>query len=472
VRLAFRWLFLRKQSLALRVLLTSCAIGGLISLLASVYPKVVDNELIQLSEFVGGLTLLMFATLTFPYKPYRGIIVYLNIFCTFILCFLTIFVIAFLVNVQIQISMIIKIGLLIFGITLFAVIALRGGRQRNIILLTASFLSIIIGQRTLNTPLLPHYPSEVFRFEVPYLEFTGTPNMAGHNVLGYLGDLPVLPKSNEFRVLMLGNSTLYNSSIVATLQRIARDNNNNNSMFYNWSVVSQNSTMEVATILGRVIKYTPDLVILYDGAEDFYIPTLWDPRPGYPFNFIVSERSFNLMQGEDITSTLLLVLGNSHLIRSMFSQEIESYLMPLKPLKEAYNYGSSSWANKIVDLYLDNLDHACRIAEGSDFKLVVFLQPTVYSKKWLTADEQLFIDNAWRPYYKAQYDRARAGFDRLSQQYSDANKCFFIDLSDAYEEYSNRSTTIFYDIIHITPEGSEYTAQEMYKVLSSHHLVN
>ena len=449
-----------------KALLILCVLAGLLSLSASLIVYAKPNELAQLAEFIGGLFLLMLSTITVPTKLYRGLLSYLNLLCALFLCLLLSAVLLYMRTIPLQSTSVAKVGILVFGIGLISFIAFRGGPLRNAILTGAWIFCLAAGQISFNILLLPHYPVQEFRQPIPYLMFAGQPNTGDLNALGYLGSVPALPKKDEFRVLVLGNSTLYISTIVPTLQKLARTNGFPKATFYNWSVPSQVSGMEVSTIFHRGLNYQPDLIVLYDGQLDFGAPVYYDPRPGYPFNFIVYERGMNLLQGEDIGSTLLLLAANSHLVRSMFNQEIEADLIPLQPLRDAVSFGSSAWFDKTVDIYLDNLDHACQLAESGAFQFVAILQPSAYTKIHLTPQEEQGVpSDDYGPDFRADWERARLGFETLMLKHGAKRDCLFIDLSRMYDSYPNPDTAMFWDVAHVTPEGSDYAAQQIFNVL-------
>ncbi len=47
--------------------------------------------------------------------------------------------------------------------------------------------------------------------------------------------------------------------------------------------------MELARLVFEALAYQPDLIVSYSGANDIILPLSADPRPGYPFNFMIRE---------------------------------------------------------------------------------------------------------------------------------------------------------------------------------------
>src|SRR5205807_9482988 len=64
---------------------------------------------------------------------------------------------------------------------------------------------------------------------------------------------------------------------------------------YSLGVLSFVSGQELALLVHRLIDLKPDLVIAYDGGNDLYEPWVYDPRPGYPFNFVTEEEAMTAL---------------------------------------------------------------------------------------------------------------------------------------------------------------------------------
>jgi hypothetical protein len=351
-------------------------------------------------------------------------------------------------------------------------VALRSERRGNLILFFVITLALLIPQVGYLSPFLEsRFPAGVTRHPTPNVTFAGKPNVEGHNALGYRGDLPPTEKGEEYRVFMLGGSTVYNggsgTSLPEQLESMVHENGSGQTVVYNWGVVSASSAMEISTILHRVVNYQPDLVILYDGGNDVLHPYLYDPRPGYPFNFLLYERVPAILQEGDLATLSAMMMAQSDLARTFFAQELENVLAPVQQVREEVDYGSQQWEEEITDAYLHNVERACFQAKGFDFRLAVFLQPMGFLSPQ-RSDLDLIGDEDLQSYGRRQYDQIATGFDELNAEYGGNGRCAYVDLSRLCEG----DNCIFTDYVHVTPETRTYIAGHLYRHLSERDLVS
>ena len=151
------------------------------------------------------------------------------------------------------------------------------------------------------TPFEARFPVDAVRGPVPYSMFGGVPNAAlgaGYDVAerlnsqGYRGREATEPKPpDELRVVVLGGSTVFEGepTLPELLERELRKRGVANVACFNFGGVSSVSGMEVSRLLFEVTDLRPDVVVFYDGGNDLLLPAVYDPRPGYPFNFVVYE---------------------------------------------------------------------------------------------------------------------------------------------------------------------------------------
>jgi len=155
-----------------------------------------------------------------------------------------------------------------------------------------------------------------------------------------------------------------------------------------------------------------------------------------------------VLQYGDLPTLGTMALAQSDLIRVLFRLELEQRLGSLARVRAEAGYGTPGWEEEVVDGYLTNVDRACHLAEAFDFKLVVFLQPLAEGQ--FTPEYQSYIHR--------QYDRVRAGFDDLTEQYSGDGRCYFIDASDVCEEVGCQ----FEDYIHVFSWYNDDIARYIY----------
>lgn len=312
------------------------------------------------------------------------------------------------------------------------------------------------------------FPVGVARKPKPYAMFGGERNgiirKERFNGLGYRGNESAIPKpSDEFRVFMLGGSTVLNGEppIAVLLEEEFRNNNKGNVKVYNFGVASGVSSMELAQILFEISDLEPDLIIMYNGANDILHPYTWDPRPGYPFNFIVYEN--NPLLESDVRSypTFNLLLYGSNLARSLFPHHFVRSFIPLKEEKKKANWGSAGWRDKIAQIYINNLVKARMISNTFGSNYIAFFQPLVYYKDSLSTEERT---HRWNEDLKNHCIDIRSRILKKIKLCSNESEPLLIDLSDVYD---STPTRVFIDEAHTLQESKPTMAKAIYT-----HIVN
>ena len=125
-----------------------------------------------------------------------------------------------------------------------------------------------------NTPL----GEDIGRFPKPYVMFGGQPN--GRSAGGAQTKAP-----DEVRVIVVGGSAVLHGSapdqtIPGHLATLLRPAGFHRTTVYNFGSLSYVSGQELALLLHTVVDYQPEVVVVYDGGNDLYLPYVADPRPG------------------------------------------------------------------------------------------------------------------------------------------------------------------------------------------------
>ncbi len=394
----------------------------------------------------------------------------------------------------------IYLSLYIVPAVFFAVVISIGNKkfQRTFFICFASlFLFFEIG-----LTLFPRgsITKDFTHFSKPYVMFTGKPNasvmlvdganrQAGKKALWTMNELGLrieqpLPKQKgekEIRVFVVGGSAvLHGSPLVNTLSGQLEQCFHRDGMLevkvYNCGIRSFVSGQELSLILHTLVEYQPDLVVVYDGGNDIHQPYTYDPRPGYPYNFVIYEAGFARVNG---TASLAELLGGlfykSKLIQSLFQPGRYNYdtiisVDRAKEIKQACAYRSPGWETEIITRYIGNLEKMCHLAKGFDFKLAVFLQPVIYFKTPLVGRERALLgDDDFQNYMERQYARIKPILSDLNTKYAKENRYFFADLSNTFTGYDKE---VFWDFIHIDNEGNKVIAGRMYDFLKEKKILD
>lgn len=340
-------------------------------------------------------------------------------------------------------------------------------------LLLVDFISI----RLLPTraPIEQRFPVEVFRKPRPYTMFGGLPkarfdfeNARGEhefetlNSMGYRGPEPVVPKpAGEYRIIVLGGSTVFlgDPPIPASLEEEFRRNNLQHVKVYNFGVISSVSSMELAQIVFEVSELEPDLVVMYNGGNDILGPFRHDPRPGYPFNFLVYEG--NPLLESDVRSypAFSMLAYGSNLARYFFPSFFLDKFSSFDELRAEVNWGSEAWRDDIAHIYVHNLVKAHTIANSFGADFIAFAQPILYFKQTPAPEEADLAGNNERKQHCLDVrQRIR---DKIEQEEINAT-VKVVDLSVIYDDTAD---WVFTDAIHIRQEAQPVIIQAMYQNL-------
>lgn len=315
------------------------------------------------------------------------------------------------------------------------------------------------------SPFERRFPIELTRMPRPYTMFGGVPHarmvfgdrrvesLNAHGYRGRSADEPRAP--GEVRIFAVGGSTLFQGerSIPELLEAELRGRGLAGATVFNYGVVSSVCGQDLARVLFEVVDRDPDLVVFYNGGNDLISPALYDPRPGYPFNFAAYENNPLLRRELASYPALPLLAYGSNVARGLFGSYFARRFVDLDGYRRAAGFGEPAWKEAIASVYVDRLVRAQRVsgAFGADF--IAFFQPLVFYKAQLTPAESELVRssgslaplaNELRSIVRGELERARRGSGLRA-----------VDLSGLFE--SERGE-IFLDWIHTWPEGERRVA--------------
>jgi lysophospholipase L1-like esterase len=207
-----------------------------------------------------------------------------------------------------------------------------------------------------------------------------------------------------------------------------------------------------------VLEYEPDLIILYNGGNDITQPLSWDPRPGYPFNFLVYENHPLLESQIETYPFLPLVAYGSNLLRYIIPSYFINSFVSLDQLREQVGWQSEEWKNKIVDIYVKNLRKANKISHMFGVKFITFFQPLVYFKEKLHDHEKKMMRPDEKEYVIDMHKKILARIPTSNRDIP----LNFVDLSGIYRDDTD---VVFRDIIHTSQEKKMTVVHEIYRNL-------
>src|SRR5262249_5231011 len=202
------------------------------------------------------------------------------------------------------------------------------------------------------------------------------------------------------------------------------------------------------------VDYSPDVVISYGGGNDLLSPYQYDPRPGFPLDFVTLQVGTQaLARGLDLRTALTSQLFRSRVIALIFAPRVQEIRLPMGALREVVYYRSPEWESAIIKQYSNNLHRMCRLGRAFNFRFYAVLQPMIFQKSPLSGTELelKFGDADFASYMRRQHDQAVIAFNRLQAGDGQEDTCRFVDLSQIF---TNDPRSLFWDFIHVNNDGN------------------
>ncbi|MCP4204346.1 MAG: SGNH/GDSL hydrolase family protein [bacterium] len=311
------------------------------------------------------------------------------------------------------------------------------------------------------------FPVGSVRHPKPYVMFGGKPGApvavrerpgeksSTLNARGYRGPLPGATKEpNERRIYVLGGSTVFSGTpaLSTLLQDELADVGLTHVRVFNLGVVSSVSGMELARIVYEVVDLSPDLVVMYNGNNDLSHPFSWDPRPGYPFNFMAYENHPLLESDVGSYPAITMFLYGSHIARKIGSRQFLNRFVPLAQTQSQAGYGTAAWRQQLSETYVARLIKAKRISSAFGAEFIAFFQP---SQSFRIRPEPQVDGSSNLTERTAHFLDCRRRIRALIQALPESDREAIVDLSDSYDEYSGAP---FKDHVHTTQAAKPFMA--------------
>ena len=274
-------------------------------------------------------------------------------------------------------------------------------KLKNIITLFASSILIIIFFDFYIFKLFGHgFPSSISeekleRAPSPFDMFSGKDFYNDHNSIGFRGKEFTNSNKETFQIAFFGGSTGYNGN--PPIIELVHKNLNNldiKNRVFNFSSVSSNHNQHLHRLLKHsYLKF--DLVIFYGGFNETLQTFLYDPRPGYPFNFFIRN---------ELSPFKYLLLKHSSILAEY--EKKTGNISGVSKIKENINFQSNDWLNLLLKNYSKTLIDSKNLSEKfinsnkcSRTKFLAFYQPislnrsNEYSKKIITETKKFISDN-------------------------------------------------------------------------------
>jgi hypothetical protein len=263
-----------------------------------------------------------------------------------------------------------------------------------------------------------------------------------------------------YTIWMFGSSTLWGSGspdwdTIPSLLALKYTQSEQAVCVRNFGEETWLTTQEVVGLMLQLKQAKPDLVIFYDGAGNAFAPYQTSQGDVHA-NFDRIKREFD---------TATRVHGTlAFLQQSNTYQLLDSFLIQLqlrKALRErrqAIVANAGSLAQISVANYLANMDLVEALGARYGFRCAFFWQPLIFVEhKPLTVEEQSIMGSA-RDSMPGMDVLYRATYDLLRVQRRP--NLFYI--ADVFNQTTN---SLYYDALHVGPEGNQLVVARMYKIL-------
>lgn len=272
------------------------------------------------------------------------------------------------------------------------VLALVSMWRRIVLFLVGMFiiLGATEGYLALTEPDATEASSFNARAATPFVEFYSKPNFTGKcistNDAGFrYGPLPVEKPAGELRVFFLSSSMGFrgeaNETTIAGymegLLAARRRGSGLRVRVINASGTSFTSTQSLVLLVTRILKYEPDVLVIFHGPESLLYPSIYESRPGYPYNFRVRERIQNKTATADNGVNPFVAMLSQFRLTRLFHPNLgrnarqtaiaqHNYLKTFHSLEEYDPY---------IDTMIEDVDRMARIAAAYDCRTMIAIPP-------------------------------------------------------------------------------------------------
>ncbi len=287
-------------------------------------------------------------------------------------------------------------------------------------------------------------------------------------------------KAGAIRIAVLGGSAVlmgstWDATLPGSLQRALRAEWPGRDVeVINGGIVSAVSRQSVVELVLTVSAYRPDIVILYDGYNDLFLPLTYESRPNFPYNFQALEDSWNEWRDARQAPLLQVILSRSYVYQLLAHQRSRSggnrntsagaaqgFYMGANALRPEELIANPALVRQHVSAYLSNWRILMSLAAALHYRAVCVLQPTAG------------LDAAFATKYIAdgfgmQRPEAERWVNAFELMYEEADR----QVNDLRHEYPNvpvismkgqllPARAYFWDLVHVYDEVNMTIARQL-----------
>jgi len=263
-------------------------------------------------------------------------------------------------------------------------------------------------------------------------------------------------ENNEdiYRIVIVGGSTVFGTAVFdheSIPAELANDFDDfENVEIINAGIASITSNEEIFHIKNKINTIKPDLIIIYDGANDVHYKIT---------NYSVPSSDSTTISFKDFQEyfrTPVVIYRNliSPLLSNFQTDDKKNNNAPGK-IMESYKE-NFQLSDKVSEKWYQNMKDFCDFSNKNNIKSVVIIQPTIYhGKKILTNYETgFYLDDIF----------TKTTFTKMREKLGQLPECTLkVDLSDVFE---NVEIGIYRDGVHLNNQGNKLIANKIYENIS------
>ena len=257
---------------------------------------------------------------------------------------------------------------------------------------------------------------------------------------------------DHYRIVLVGGSTVFGTAVFDNESIPAELANNfddfNNIEIVNAGIPMITSNEEIFRVKNEINAIKPDLIIVYDGANDVHYK-ITDYSIPSPESDKISFKDIQeyFRTPVVIYRNLIFPLSSHFQINDETSNEFPGKITKSEKVE-------LTLSDKVSEKWYQNMKDFCNFTNENNIKSVVIIQPTMYhgSKKILTDYETKWYLND---------DYIKTTFGKMQEKLEQLPECTLkVDLSDAFE---NVESGIYRDAVHLNNQGNKLIANKIYE---------
>lgn len=253
---------------------------------------------------------------------------------------------------------------------------------------------------------------------------------------------------SSFRIFVVGGSTTFapraisdQHTIPGYLQKyLERENLSKNVEVINAGIPAFVSGDELVVVKNKILKFSPDLIIIYDGVNDINLPLGWRKT----FMADVDFFDYTYKKYFSFFKTPSIIVPKKPVLRD--------------PVLQDPVYFNNTINVKKVELWKDNIKEICSLGKHENFETLVVLQPFLGTgNKKLTEQERKIYDQLDRGDYVKGYEIFANELNDLS------NYC--LGTEDLRNIFDGIDDTVYYDQNHIGDKYNQMVAEKIFNLI-------